>query len=261
MTPAENPAPPSAPSPGPRPPGKGHHWAWAGAVVFIAFCLLAAFAITECSPGRQAGEFAGASAAGLARLAAALKQENIVQTFREHLASIQPDLSGRLLVADVKANEEFSEEDSSLLGTTSATIRAPVQYYYYVALGDPWFITINTTPAGAVTCLVGAPAIHALPSPAIDTSRLEIKSENGWLRWDKADVTARLLREISPKVSARAAQQLPQFLPQARESVEKFVREWILKQYQLPPNTPVFIQVLFLNESGRPIPSTPEVAR
>ena len=66
----------------------------------------------------------------LQKLVAAIKQDNVVQTFREHLESIQPDLDGRLLVADVQATEEFAEEDSNLLGTTTSEIRVPVTYYY-----------------------------------------------------------------------------------------------------------------------------------
>ncbi|MGA2052115.1 MAG: hypothetical protein ABSH19_02255, partial [Opitutales bacterium] len=236
----------------PRPPSRAHHWAWAGAVAFAALCALTGFVVYQCSPGTQAGKFVNASADGMARLLDAIKQDNVVQTFREHLETIQPDLAGRLLVADVKANEEFSEEDTDLLGTTSADIRVPVTYYYYVALSDPWILQTNVTAGGAVTCAVLAPAVKSLPAPSIDTSHLEIKSENGWLRWDKNEVTADLLRELTPKLSARAAQKLPQFFPQARESVEKFVKDWILKEYRRPPGAPVFINVTFRNEPAAP---------
>jgi hypothetical protein len=238
----------------PRPPSRAHHWAWAGAAAFAALCALTGFVVYQCSPGTQAGNFASASADGMARLIDAIKQDNVVQTFREHLESIQPDLAGRLIVADVKADEEFSEEDSNLLGTTTSDIRAPVTYYYYVALSDPWILQLDISANHTVACAVLAPAVHALPDPSIDTSHLEIKSQNGWLRWDKNEVTADLLREITPKVSARAAQKLPEFFPQAREGVEKFVKDWILKEYHLPPGAPVFINVTFRNETP-PAPS------
>ena len=77
---------------------------------------------------------------------------------------------------------------------------------------------------------------------------MEIKSENGWLRWDKNDVTANLLHSLTPKASARAVQRLPEFFPQAREGVEKFVKNWILQEYQVPAGAPVFIKVTFRNE-------------
>jgi hypothetical protein len=250
---------PLPPAAHPRPAGSRPHWAWASAAVLIALCILTGFVVYQCSPSTQAGKLADASVrAGsavtqdLQKLAAAIKQDNVVQTFREHLESIQPDLDGRLLVADVQATEEFAEEDSNMLGTTTSEIRVPVTYYYYVALSDPWELRVNVASNGVVTCAVLAPAVKPLPAPSIDTSHMEIQSANGWLRWDKNDVESNLLHEITPKVSARAAQKLPQFLPQARAGVEKFVKDWILKQYQLPPHAPVFINVTFLNEPVSP---------
>lgn len=220
----------------------------AGATAFATLCVLTGFLAYQCSPANQASQLVDASASGMARLIAAIKQDNVVQTFAEHLESIKADTQGRLLVAEVKSNEDFSDTDSNLLGTTSSEIRAPVTYDYYVALSEPWSFQINTTPGGAVTCAVLAPNLQALPTPGIDTSHMEIKSENGWLRWDKDDVEANLLHTLTPKASARAVQRLPEFFPQAREGVEKFVKNWILKEYQIPPGAPVFIKVTFRNE-------------
>ena len=251
-------------APGPaassRPSGGAHHWAWAGAAAFAALCVLTGFLTYQCSPANQAGQLADASASGMARLIAAIKQDNVVHTFAEHLESIKADTQGRLLVAEVKSNEDFTETDSSLLGTTSSEIRVPVTYDYYVALSEPWDFQINLTPGGAVTCAVLAPDLKPLPTPAIDTSHMQIKSENGWLRWDKNDVTADLLREITPKASARAFQNLPEFFPQARQGVEKFVNNWILREYQIPPGAPVFIKVTFRNEPPAPPNSPPTLS-
>ena len=252
------PAPPATS----RPRSVSHHWAWAGAAAFAALCVLTGFLVYQCSPANQAGRLVDASASGMARLVAAIKQDNVVRTFEEHLESIKADTQGRLLVAEVKSNEDFTETDSSLLGTTSSEIRVPVTYDYYVALSEPWSFQINTTPGGTVTCIVVAPDLKPLPTPAIDTSHMEIKSENGWLRWDKSAVESSLLHALTPKVSARAVQRLPEFFPQAREGVEKFVNNWILKEYQIPPGAPVFIKVTFRNEPPAPtnVETTPAPA-
>jgi len=239
--------------------GLSHHWAWAGVTAFATLCVLTGFLAYQCSPANQAGRLADASASGMAKLVAAIKQDNVVQTFEEHLESIRADTQGRLLVAEVKSNEDFSDTDSDLLGTTTSEIRVPVTYDYYVALNEPWAFQINTSPGGAVTCAVLAPNLKSLPTPGIDTSHMEIKSENGWLRWDKNDVTANLLHTLTPKASARAVQRLPEFFPQAREGVEKFVKNWILQEYQIPPGAPVFIKVTFRNEPPEAPNSQPEL--
>ena len=245
-----------------RPRSASYHWAWAAATAFAALCVLTGFLVYQCSPANQAGRLVDASASGMARLVAAIKQDNVVHTFEEHLESIKADTQGRLLVAEVKSNEDFTDSDSNLLGTTTSEIRVPVTYNYYVALSEPWSFQINTTPGGAVTCAVIAPDLKPLATPAIDTSHMEIKSENGWLRWDKSTVESSLLRTLTPKVSARAVQRLPEFFPQAREGVEKFVNDWILKEYQIPPGSPVFIKVTFHNEppqsssTAKPEPSS-----
>jgi hypothetical protein len=249
------PAPPATA----RRSGVSHHWAWAGATAFAALCVLTGFLAYQCSPVNQAGRLMDASASGMARLVAAIKQDNVVQTFEEHLESIKADTRGRLLVAEVKSNEDFSDTDSDLLGTTSSEIRVPVTYDYYVELSEPWAFQINTSPGGAVTCAVLAPNLKSLPTPGIDTSHMEIKSENGWLRWDKNDVESNLLHTLTPKASARAVQRLPEFFPQAREGVEKFVKSWILREYRIPPGAPVFIKVTFRNETPEAPTSQPEL--
>jgi len=238
--------------------GAGRHWAWAGAVAVLGLCVLAGFVINQCSPANQAKGLADASAAagnalfkGTEKLVEAIKKDYVTQTFSEHLDSIKPGLEGRLLVAEVKATEEFSSADANWLGTTTADIRVPVTFNYYVALSDPWQLKVNVTSKG-VMAEVLAPALKPLPDPSPDTAKMEINSANGWARWDKDVVQTNLLKEMTPSLNARAAKKLPQYFPVARPAVEKFVKDWILQQYGVPENTPVFIQVKFRNEPGAP---------
>jgi hypothetical protein len=246
--------------------GTAKHFVWAGAVVMLGGCALAAFTFYQCSPGTQSQELAAAStqvggalAQGLGRLVAAMKTDQVVETFREHLVSLQPDLQGRLLVADVKDNEEFDAADSNWFGTTTADIRVPVTYLYFVALDEPWQLRVRVGADGVVTGDVIAPDLRPLQPPAIDTGRMEIKGDNGWLRWDKGQVQADLLKTITLRCAQRGAQKVSQYFPLARAGVEKFVRDWILKEYQIPANVPVYLRVTFHNEApaGPGAPSAP----
>jgi len=89
--------------------------------------------------------------------------------------------------------------------------------------------------------------------PAVDTSQLETQNANGWANWSGNQLADDLMKDLTLKLNQRAAQQLPLYYPVAREAVEKFVRDWMLKQYDLPPGTPVYLRIRFSNEGGAQI--------
>ncbi len=246
------------PGPGVR-GGAGRQLAWAGALVMVGFCGLTGFLVYQCSPAHQAqslaataGKIGDAAAAGAAKIIAAIKANTATTTFREHLDSIKPDLDGRLLVAEGQATEDFRRDSTGLFGTSFSEIRAPVTYHYFVALSGNWEMQLHEGPDGGVTGEVVAPELQPLPNPALDTAAMEVSSGNGWLRWDKNDLQNDLLREITPALNRRATQKLPQYFPVARAGVEKFVREWMLREYQLPPGTPIYLHIRFHNEPAPP---------
>jgi hypothetical protein len=224
-------------------------------MVMLAFCGLAGLLVYQCSPAHQAqsiattvGKIGDAAAAGVAKIISAIKSNTVNTTFREHLDSIKPDLHGRLLVAEGQATEDFRRDSTNLFSTSFSEIRAPVTYHYYVALSGNWDMHLQVGADGKVTGDIVAPELQPLPNPALDTSAMEVSSGNGWLRWDKDTLQNDLLKEITPALNRRAAQKLPQYFPVARAGVEKFVRDWMLREYQLPPGTPIYLKVRFRNE-------------
>ena len=224
---------------------------WPLAVLGVACCGLVAFGLYQCSPGEQAEKFAvagGSVVKGMEKLVAAINEHQVTETFVDHLQTLRPDMQNRLIVADGKATEDFSTKDVSWHGTATAALRVGVSYHYYVALNEPWDLRVSVTPSGVVGDVL-APSLRAL-EPAVDTSQLETQNANGWANWSGSQLAVDLMKDLTLKLNQRAAQQLPLYYPVAREAVEKFVRDWMLKQYDLPPGTPVYLRIRFGNEGG-----------
>jgi hypothetical protein len=230
------------------------HWSWPLAVMVVAGCGVVAVALQQCSPGAQAEKFATAGntmVKGMEKLAEAINEHKVTETFVDAEEAQHPDLTNPLLVATDRRTEQFDDEDSSLLGgTATAEIRVPVTYHYYVALTDPWQVNVQVTPAGVVGEVL-APALHPL-DPALDTTGLEMKSSNGWANWSGQKLQDDLLKDLTVKLKVKAQENLANVYASSHEGVEKFVRDWILKQYDLPPGTPIYLHVTFRNEPGAP---------
>ncbi len=255
------PPPPPAVAGSRRASGGGffRNLAWPLAVMVVAACGVMVVALQQCSPGAQAQKFTAAGGnvvKQMERLVDAIAENKVTETFVDAEESQHPDLNNPLIVATDQRTEQFDDEESSLLGgTASAEIRTHVTYYYYVALTDPWQVNVQVTPAGVVGEVL-APALHPL-DPVLDTTSLEMKSSNGWANWNGQKLQDGLLKDLTVKLKVKAQENLPNVFASSHEGVEKFVRDWILKQYALPPGTPVYLHVSFRNEPGAPAPLVP----
>jgi len=224
---------------------------WPLAIIVLALCGLMAFALHQCSPGTQAQKLADAGGTvvkGMEKLAAAISEHTVTQTFVDHVDALKPDLKNRMLVAERDTTEVFNAEDVSWHGTATAELRVPATYHYYIALSGAWDLRVQVTPAGVVGDVI-APDLHPL-EPSFDTTRLEMKSANGWANWNGAQLQDDLLKNLTLKLDTRAATQMSLSYPTAHEAVEKFVRDWMLREYNLAPETPVYLRVHFHNEPG-----------
>lgn len=242
------------------PPGGGltAKSAWPLAIVFVAACGLMAVTLHECSPGAQAEKFASAGSTvsrGMEKLVAAISEHQVTQSFVDHVDALKPDLKGRLLVAERNTTEIFSAEDATWRGTATAELRVPVTYHYYVTLSGDWDLRVQVTSAGVVGEVV-APDLRAL-EPSINTSQMEMKSANGWANWNGTQLKDDLLKDLTIKLDRRAGMQIAQNFPTAHEAVEKFVRDWMLREYNLAPGTPVYLRVKFRNEPGADLTPPP----
>jgi len=109
---------------------------------------------------------------------------------------------------------------------------------------------VQVTPAGVVG-EVTAPALKAL-EPSVDLSQLETQNANGWANWNGSQLADDLLKNLTLNLNRRAAAQLPLYYPAAREATEKFVKDWMLKEYNLPEGTPLYLKIRFRNEPEAP---------
>ncbi len=240
---------PAHPPEAPQSEGGGApFFGWPLAVMVVAGCGLVAFALQQCNPVNQAARVGSGIAQGMDKLVAAISEHHVTQSFVEHIDSMQPDLKGRMLVAERQTTEIFNTQDASWLGTATAELRVPVTYHYYIALTGNWDLSVQVTPAGVVGDII-APELRVL-EPTVNTSQMELKSANGWANWSGAELKDNLLKDLTGRLDRRAGMELPQNFPTAHEAVEKFVRDWMLREYNLAPGTPVYLRVKFRNEPG-----------
>lgn len=105
----------------------------------------------------------------------------LTQSFNEHLTKVSSTGGNMLVIATLRQNESFEKSESLYilgnhvyLGTTKAEIRVPTTFRYYINLSGHWLIVSKN---GA--CIIMAPPIQAELPPAIDTSKMVKKGDNG----------------------------------------------------------------------------------
>jgi len=162
-----------------------------------------------------------------------MHSRSVTETFRERLIQVTSTEGDVLELAVLEMEETFSRADSRsllgemlYLGTTISEIRVPVVYRYHLKLSDPWKIEIVGDE-----CRVLAPPIRPSLPPAVRTDAMEKKSAAGWLRFNAADNLVQLEKGLTPRLELRAAdrRRIDSSREASRESVEKFVRRWVLE--------------------------------
>jgi hypothetical protein len=157
-------------------------------------------------------------------------------------------------LAVIRSDEVLKQTDTRTiawdmvsLGTTVAEIRVPATYRYNLRLSDKWLLTCRSN-----VCLVLAPQIRPSLPVAIDTGKMEKRSESGWARFDKAEKLDELERSLTSTLEQRASD--PAHITLAREacrnSVAQFVRTWLLREDQWRLDRFTSIIVLFPDEAA-----------
>ena len=122
----------------------------------------------------------------------------------------------------------------------------PATYRYFVKLDDPWEIETQ----GAV-CTVKAPRLRTMLPPAIHTHRMEKRMESGWARFNVDEQLANLEQQLTPTLVQYAEDDALMVLvrDQARKSLARFVRHWLL---DLRPELSGEIQFVDVRFEGEP---------
>jgi hypothetical protein len=249
----------NAQSPKSGEPNPGALYRWPVAVVAVAFILLLAFLAflwtarkaydTTLVEGGKAGR---ALATGAREIAARFASGTITRTFIAALPEMAPTGLGNLELATARQVETFHAEDSRsvfweklYLGTTISEIRVPVTYRYHLRLADPWKLEVSGS-----TCLVIAPPVRPSLPPAIDTDKMEKRSEAGWARFNAQQQLDELEKSITPTLTQYAsdARHLALARAECRKTVAEFVKTWLLREEQWRSDRFHTIKVVFADE-------------
>lgn len=222
----------------------------------VAFVIL--FAGSILNRNLQSG--IDASQRGIESLGRLIEGATSVSLQESFLAGI-PEISdaggGRLELAKVDRVESLKSEDRLTLlwdrfslGTSTAEIRVPVTYRYYVKLDDAWEIKTQ----GPV-CIVQAPRLRTMLPPAIHSHLMEKRSRNGWARFGANEQLETLEKGLMPTLVQYAEDDATMVLvrDQARKSLEQFVRQWLLQQF---PGLNEDIKIVEVTFKGEPRSAT-----
>lgn len=143
---------------------------------------------------------------------------------------------GMLEVGTLVRNEEFKWSTEytcplidcgKLLGKTISELRVPVHYTYRIPLAAEWKLKFRDSYYE----LVVPPEEPKLP-PAIDLSKLQLKTDGKWLSPNVAANQASLLKNFSPLINKKAKQKvyIDAQREQAKKTIAEFARKWMLEQ-------------------------------
>ncbi|HWF17789.1 MAG TPA: hypothetical protein VG754_00895 [Verrucomicrobiae bacterium] len=226
---------------------------WPMAVVLVAFLFVGAWVISIKSCARAAPDTVHAVGTEVSNLLKNFDQQHITRTFQESLPQLNSEPGGRLEIAALTLNENLSESNALTtawghldLGSTVTEIKVPAIYRYYVRLHDPWQLEVATN-----ICVVHAPRIHPTLPVAIDTSRMEKKSNVGWGRFNAGDQMDQLEKDLTPTLSLYAAdaRHIALVREECRKTVAQFIRDWLLKEQQWRDDRFTAVKVVFPDEA------------
>ena len=225
----------------------------------IAYLAVHEMARTVREGGRAAAEAVSELGRGAVDIAAAFRTGTITNTFISAIPSFAPDNGTSLEVAAFETVEilRITDElrigwDLVSLGTTASEISVMVTYRYHVRLDEPWRLEVEDQ-----SCVVHAPPIRPTLPPAIDTGRMEKRSEGGWLRFNEAEQMENLERGVTAALSERAVDSahLELVRERCRRRVAEFVRSWLLQEDHWRSDRFRSVTVIFADEAA-PEPSS-----
>jgi len=180
-------------------------------------------------------------------------RETLQTSFLADIPTIADAGGGHLELAKVDRTEVLRSEDTLTvlwdrisLGTSVAEIRVPTTYRYYVKLDDPWQIEVQDQ-----ICRVLAPKLRTSLPPAIHTHRMEKRMDNGWARFNAQEQMNALEKQLTPTLVqyAEAPALMVLVRDQARKSLGRFVRHWLLQQQAELNREIEWIDVRFQDET------------
>lgn len=227
---------------------------WPIVIVLVALIFIGGIVAIVKSCAKIPSETVDAFGKQAASLLEKFDQKHITRTFEESLPRLTSSPGGRLELAALTVTEDLSESNNLAtvwgqldLGSTVTEIKVPATYRYYVRLHDAWKLEIATN-----ICIVHAPRIHPFLPPAIDTSRMEKKSSEGWARFNAAEQMDQLEKDLTPTLVLYAGdvRHLSLVREECRKNVAQFVRDWLLREQQWRNDRFTAVKVIFPDEAA-----------
>ncbi|NOX98680.1 MAG: hypothetical protein GXP30_02945 [Verrucomicrobia bacterium] len=192
-------------------------------------------------------------------------ESKIQETFQNTAFAASGNEGGILEVATADTTEIFAKKSEiSLfdhilpLGATVSEIQIPAVYRYHIDLNDAWQISSQQNK-----CVVVAPKISASLPVAFDTGKMKSKTASGWARWNKHENLSELKKSLTGKLAKKAVspKNIDRVREEARLSIAKFVKTWLLHQEHWNKERFTEIIILFPDEvesldlkPGHPLP-------
>lgn len=237
------------------------HLIWGSVFISCAILGLVAYEISldraSDAASRAVDEFKSVLATSVDAaegIAEKFKTGQITETFRAEIPVFRSAGVGRLELGTMEATETFSRADSKkvawdliYLGETFTEISVPVTYRYHLDLGGDWSFSVKEG-----NCIVHVPELEPSLPVAIHTNELQKKSSNGWARFDANEQLEELQRTITPTLNeyAKKPEHLNNVKENARATVAKFIREWLIRENHWTDGRFTTITVVFPDEDA-----------
>ncbi len=152
----------------------------------------------------------------------------VTHEFSVTAATVQKD-SKLVILTTTQTAVHRTTYDKDFWGMALPTIEVnstfPVTFYYYLDLTEEWVFTVEN---GAL--IVHTPSIRVL-DPAIDTSKLTVRSNKSIWRFDEEKVREQHLQELSKFAKHTAHKNISNVYDSARIATAAFVKHWVYERF------------------------------
>lgn len=221
-------------------------------VVLLSLLWLGKYAVDKSS------EAARAVAETPERIIEKFRPGVVVESFAEWKGLEAEGNEGNVLeVANATATETLREKTSLRVkeaevpgGAVTVEVEVPATYRYHIDLDGDWAFEQHGSRLVAL-----APALRPSLPVAFDTRGMRKKTETGWIRWILRDGDRsmdKLEKSITARLEERArdGKTVERAREEARTSVAKFLKRWLVDQSAWAEGRFESIAVVFADEEG-----------
>jgi len=180
---------------------------------------------------------------------------NLEENFRAETLKIASTNGNELTLARHERKEVFERDTVVVVpllnravpfSDRKTKVAFPATYRYHILLNDPWAIETQEE-----TVVVRAPEIRATLPVAFDSGKVKTDTEGWWVSGGRAGTDAEALKKrITEKLNeqAQTEEMIDAVRDECRDSLAKFVKNWLMKEDYWRAGRFTEIKVLFPDE-------------